>query len=197
MTCLCITRNRREWLPKAIQCFLSQTYPNRELLILADGDDVKDLIPNDPRIRYVYENCSLSIGAKRNEACEQAGGDIIAVWDDDDHSAPGRLADQVLILTKNDCQVTGYHTMEFRDGSGGRWRYFLRESYVLGTSLCFWKSYWRQNKFPDLASGEDIEFCNKALPVLIGTNARDLMYATIHPGNQSPRQLQTAQYTAL
>jgi hypothetical protein len=45
VTCLCLTRNRPEWLPKAIKSFQSQTYRRRELMILADGQDVRHLVP--------------------------------------------------------------------------------------------------------------------------------------------------------
>ena len=72
--------------------FERQQYPNRELIIIDDGDDkVADLVPaGDPRIRYIALPGQVSIGAKRNSACQLARGDIIAHWDDDDHSAPGR-----------------------------------------------------------------------------------------------------------
>ncbi len=54
VTCLCLTRNRRAWLPRAIGCFLAQTYEERELLIVDDGDEgVTDLVPDDPRIRVM------------------------------------------------------------------------------------------------------------------------------------------------
>ena len=36
VTCVCLTRNRREFLPRAIECFLAQTYEPRELLVLND-----------------------------------------------------------------------------------------------------------------------------------------------------------------
>ena len=51
VTCLCLTRNRRGFLPRAIECFVAQTYEERELLIVDDGDDsIADLAPADWRI---------------------------------------------------------------------------------------------------------------------------------------------------
>src|SRR5690348_4458021 len=99
VTCLCLTRNRREWLPQAIVCFQLQTYEHRELLIVADGDDVSDLVPQeDSRIRLVCSGSRLTIGAKRNYGCAHACGEIIAHWDDDDYSAQQRLTEQVALL---------------------------------------------------------------------------------------------------
>ena len=47
VTCMMLTRNRREWLPRAIACYQAQTYANRELLIVMDGEDTRDAIPAD------------------------------------------------------------------------------------------------------------------------------------------------------
>src|SRR5437870_1942610 len=53
ITCLCLTRNRRGWLPKAIASYLAQSYTPRELLIIADGEDVTDLVPQQEDIRLI------------------------------------------------------------------------------------------------------------------------------------------------
>jgi glycosyltransferase involved in cell wall biosynthesis len=43
-------------MPRAFKCFLQQDYDNRELLVLDDGSDiVRDLVPDDLRIKYFYE----------------------------------------------------------------------------------------------------------------------------------------------
>src|SRR3954465_8432998 len=104
VTCLCLTRNRREWLPRAIACFQAQTYERRELLIVADGDDVRDLVAGLPALPPGTLGCTgarLGIGAKRNWGCQRATGELIAHWDDDDYSAPTRLADQVARLLES------------------------------------------------------------------------------------------------
>ena len=50
------THNRRPFVAQAIVYFLRQDYPNRELIIVDDGTDpVADLIPDDPRIRYLHQ----------------------------------------------------------------------------------------------------------------------------------------------
>lgn len=188
MTCLCLTRNRREWLPKAISAFLAQAYEHRELLILADGKDVQDLIPDDTRIRHISAIPPMSIGAKRNLGCELAAGSVIAHWDDDDYSAPQRLSDQIRRLHETGKAVTGYHSMRFKDGSRW-WRYAGRSSYSLGTSLCYRRDWWQRHRFPCQQLGEDNVFtaCAAAAGELSAVDAGDLMYASIHDGNTSPR----------
>ena len=82
------------FVPLAIQLFLRQDYPNRELIVIDDGDDPV----GRPRARTTPASATAvcparrTIGAKRNLACEQARGEIIAHWDDDDWYAPDRLA---------------------------------------------------------------------------------------------------------
>ena len=113
-----MTRNRRQWLPRAIRCYQQQTYPCCELLIIADGEDVRDLLPADPTIRYLYVTGKTEIGAKRNFGVERAAGEIVAHWDDDDYSAPGRLADQIARMLESQRPVTGYQRPEEAEGQG-------------------------------------------------------------------------------
>lgn len=39
ISCVLPTYNRRRFIPLAPQCFLSQDYPDKELLLLDDGTD--------------------------------------------------------------------------------------------------------------------------------------------------------------
>ncbi|HEX4278316.1 MAG TPA: glycosyltransferase family 2 protein [Bryobacteraceae bacterium] len=190
MTCLCLTRNRRLWLPKAIECFLGQTYQHRELLIVADGEDIRDLIPDDPRIRLLYLTGAADIGDKRNFGCDRAAGETIAHWDDDDFSAPERLSDQLQRLEESRKAVTGYHSMRFTDGANW-WKYEGTRNYSLGTSLCYRRDWWATNRFPSLQIGEDNQFVATAWSAgqLATADAGDLMHATIHSGNTSPRNI--------
>ena len=48
VTCVMVTRDRQHLAQRAIQCFLSQTYTPRELLIVNDGDlSYCDVIPHE------------------------------------------------------------------------------------------------------------------------------------------------------
>ncbi len=85
---------------RAVNCFHSQTYENKQLLILGDGfekykDQGVDVWPlsgfEKPR----------SIGALRNLANGLSEGDILAHFDSDDWSHPNRVAEQVSLLTSS------------------------------------------------------------------------------------------------
>lgn len=198
VTCLCLTKNRRAWLPQAIRCFQQQTYPRRELLILADGDDVRDLVPPDERIRLVHLEEGRTIGEKRNHGIGLAAGAIIAHWDDDDWSAPERLEDQVFRLVESGKAVTGYHTMAFTNGNRS-WRYAGSPNYAIGTSLCFRREWWQAHPFPAKQIFEDGDFVSAAHQAdqLISVDAGERMVATVHPGNTSPRRLNESPWERL
>jgi len=157
-------------------------------MILADGEDVRDLVPMDDRIRLVHLADARSIGEKRNFGCGIASGDVICHWDDDDWSEPERLADQVDRL--GDYAVSGYHSMRFSDGVGW-WKYEGTKGYALGTSLCYRRSWWQAHPFEAKNVGEDNAFVSVASSAgrLISVDAGNMMYATIHTGNTSPRMM--------
>ena len=93
VSCVMPTSNRSRYVPMAIKLFLAQNYDGAELLIVDDGSEpVEALIPEHPRIRYVYLQDNMSLGAKRNVCCDLAQGQIIMHWDDDDCFANWRLS---------------------------------------------------------------------------------------------------------
>lgn len=155
------------------------------MLILADGDDVRDLLPSDVRLIHLAEK-PYSIGEKRNFGVKHSLGEIICHWDDDDWSAPERLETQVNALLKSGKQVAGFHSMKFTNGKEW-WKYQGTSNYSLGTSLCYWKSWWEKHPFPGKNIGEDNEFVSAAARELHTEDAGELMHATIHSGNTSPR----------
>jgi glycosyltransferase involved in cell wall biosynthesis len=88
-------------LRRAVACFLAQTYPDRELLVLHPSDDraTGDYLAGlgDPSIRPIEVAPRLTPGALRNIALEAARGRYVALWDDDDWHAPTRLAEQIAV----------------------------------------------------------------------------------------------------
>lgn len=116
VSCIMPTHNRRRFVPLAIDYFLQQDDPHRELIIIDDGsNDVRDLVPDDPRIRDLPLQRRHSIGAKGNLACRHAHGELIAHWDDDDSMAPWRLSYQGEQLLEQDADLCGVDQLFFYD----------------------------------------------------------------------------------
>jgi hypothetical protein len=87
--------------------------------------------------------------------------------------------------------VVGYSAMIF-SGPQGNWTYNGKPNqYAIGTSFCFRKDWWEKNQFPAKQVGEDGDFLHKALVArqVDSVDAGELMVASIHPGNTSPRKL--------
>jgi glycosyltransferase involved in cell wall biosynthesis len=157
------TCDRREWVTQAIAYFRRQDYPNRELLVLDDGEHrVADLVPPDPRIRYVALDRRLVLGEKRNRACELARGDVILHWDDDDWQAPHRVRYQVEQLQLHGSALCGpSRALYFDPASAQAWLYDYPagpRAWVAGNALCYRRELWRENPFPHVQVGEDTRF---------------------------------------
>jgi hypothetical protein len=193
------TADRRRFVPAAIAQFLAQGRGDAELMILDDGaDSVADLIPRDPRIRYVRETVRRNLGDKRNRLCELARGEIILHWDDDDWHAPDRIARQVAAIESHAADVCGLDRVIFlADDGDGAWDYVYRgrERWVCGGSLAYRRAFWERHRFPAMRSGEDTRWIFSASAAAIHTmDAPDLFVARVHPGNTSPKRVKGGFY---
>lgn len=183
VSCVMPTWNRRAFVPAAIDCFLRQTYENRELVILDDGTEpLEDLIPRDPRIRYFFENKRRITGDKRNRANKLAQGSVICHWDDDDWSADGRVEFQVALLTKSGMPVTGFSNLLFWDLTQKKARRFVSalKNYACGTTLCYKKDFWVIHQFRPQHSASDNDFVYPVMNQIASSKETRYMVARIH-----------------
>src|SRR5262249_45907063 len=108
VSCIMPTCDRGQYVPRAVDYFLRQDYPRCEFVVVDDGSaPVGDLLHEDDRIRYIALDTKLTVGAKRNLACEIARGDIIIHWDDDDWYPARRVSSQVDALLQKGADVCG------------------------------------------------------------------------------------------
>ena len=90
VSCLCLTENRVHYLKRAIHCFMQQTYPNKELVLVCRATDQATLAYIDTlpahlvRVKVLPANHGLKLGAIRNASIDAAQGTYICQWDDDD-----------------------------------------------------------------------------------------------------------------
>jgi hypothetical protein len=198
VSCIMPTYNRRRFLSQAVRNWQAQDYSHRELIIIDDGEDsVEDLIPADTRIRYVRLSSRRTIGAKRNLACEQARGDLVVHWDDDDWSAPWRIGYQVETFLKEDVDVSGLSTIYFCDMSTDRaWRYEYpagRKPWVHDATFCYRRSQWESDPLPDSNHGIDTAYLWQGRPKRIGTLEDPSIYvAMVHSANTSRKDVHDA-----
>jgi len=104
VSCLMVTKTGREaFARRAIEDWNAQTYPFRELVIVADAPDAFVGLPKNATI--VRAKRGVSLGAVRAQSVTAATGDVIAIWDDDDGHMPERLAQQVAALDGADASM--------------------------------------------------------------------------------------------
>jgi Methyltransferase domain/Glycosyl transferase family 2 len=200
VSCIMPTANRPRFVPQAIKYFLQQDYPNRELILLDDGaDSVADLIPTDPRIRYVRLAQRYTMGAKHNLACEMAQGKIIAHWDDDDWMADWRLSYQVQELLEQPpmtlCGLARVLFYEPRTDRAWEYTYQLGPPWVCGASFCYRREFWEQHRFPSMNEGADTAFVWGLKNANVCAHSNHTFYVgMVHPRNTSRKTISDFQW---
>jgi glycosyltransferase involved in cell wall biosynthesis len=164
VSCIMPTKNRRKFAAQSLRYFEEQDYPNKELIIVDDGDDlIVDLASQRPNVHYLAPQYAHTVGVKRNIACEAAHGDIICHWDDDDWYSPSRLSYQVELLAKGEADITGLHlysVLDLQCMQGWQCTDITEmmpgvDGMHYGTAV-YWKHLWmNKSRFHDSPKGDD------------------------------------------
>jgi len=193
ISCVCVTRKKPELLQRSIECFLDQTYSNKELIILYEDDDLdtgrfvaKGFQPETGiRLFRVPSYPKMTLGQLRNLAIKAARGEFICQWDDDDWYHMSRLEQQYTKLSN-----------ERRHGSIlTKWMVFdcfTATAYLSnvrlweGSILCR-KSVLQQKEYEDKPLGEDtatIEYL-ASIDSLYLMDEMPGLYIYVYHGNNS------------
>jgi len=177
---LTITRNRKWVFPFALENFKRVESFIDEWIIIDDGfEDLTDLVPHNPKIRYIrltdiddiIDNVPemstvwyqfhkdihrLPIGKKRNIGVEHCKGDIIVMMDDDDYYPAETINERVKYLNDT-CSCVYLNVINV-------WNMRTQQMYECGddasvseATLAFKKSFWEEQGFKD----DDI--CNEGV----------------------------------
>ncbi|HEY8618269.1 glycosyltransferase [Phenylobacterium sp.] len=93
--------NAQDTIEAAIRSALAQDWRCLEVLVVDDASTdatpqkVTSLQAEDPRIQLISHTVNKGVAESRNSILRHAQGDFVAFFDDDDESAPQRLAAQV------------------------------------------------------------------------------------------------------
>lgn len=130
------TRNRSEYLPRAVASVLAQSYPTWELLAVDDGsdDDTYEVLGavDDERVRR-FRTSHRGLSAARNHALAQVSSDFVAYLDDDNTMHPDWLRSIVWAFTtwpETDCLygamiIAGHPNAEEAVQAGMPWLWFV------------------------------------------------------------------------
>lgn len=191
-----ITRDRPGFLRFAISSFHHQTYPNRELIVVDDGDRA----PADPTMiaaagaRLVRVPTGTPIGAKLNAGLEVANGLLCQKMDDDDWYAPRYIETMVNRFQeswRDGCQPTVGFVSPFLFFDVARWEIRRsRDRNVPGATLFFRRADWLLHPFRPLPGDEDLWFFLDQMEAharSIAIDDPELFLAVRHRGSQQER----------
>ena len=196
VSCIMPTRDRLDWVLQSIKYFNRQSYVNRELIIIDDGAlDLSGHLPPDPAIRYMRLNRRLSIGEKRNRACEVASGEVIVHWDDDDWYGANRLSAQLEPLVAATAEITAFADTLFFDLDQWKFwkcsaqlyaRLFFRAVHS-GTLMFRREIFGNAVRYPDRSIAEDAWFLRAALSsgARLQAITEDRLFAYLRHGSNS------------
>jgi len=166
VSCVLATTDRHRFFARAVKNFQRQDFGSRELVVVDDGKQpVAELVPDDPRIRYIRLSEPRTLGYKLNAGIDAARGRIIQKFDDDDYYHPEFLSTTVVALEGHDparalVAFDCFLVLVARTGH----LTFSGHGWCAGATFCFDKALWRQRAFRDQPRAVDWRFLEDTRP---------------------------------
>ncbi|WP_296782214.1 glycosyltransferase family 2 protein [uncultured Methanobrevibacter sp.] len=151
--------NSEEFIGKAIESVLAQTFEDFELIIVNDGstDSSKDIIDSfiDDRIRIISQS-NQGPGAARNNALKMAQGSYVMYLDSDDWFCPDALEVAYSEINKYDADFTFFKMINY-DGE----RYYENDWFELKTLQVFENKVFNPRETPGSIFDLSVGVCQK------------------------------------
>jgi len=205
-----LTYNREQYVSRAIESILKQTFTNFEFIIVNNGSTDRsgviadEYAAKDYRIRVIHRDCG-NIGSGRNAGLNAAKGEYITFIDDDDWTEPDFLDFLYNLAVNNnaDISICGsyrqnenceiepkyiFNNLFLHNAEESVMEMVLRTHYNSGTpTKLFIRRLFNNIRFPDHGKYDDISttyklFANSKLTVAHGVGK---YYAVRHLDNNS------------
>lgn len=151
--------NSEEFIGKAIESVLAQTFEDFELIIVNDGstDSSKEIIDSfsDERIRIISQS-NQGPGAARNNALKMAQGSYVMYLDSDDWFCPDALEVAYSEINKYDADFTFFKMINY-DGE----RYYENDWFELKTLQVFENKVFNPRETPGSIFDLSVGVCQK------------------------------------
>ena len=162
-----VTRNRASIAQRAVRCFAAQTWSERELVIVDDGEEdygpmLAPWIAGGARIHYhrLPPSANRTLGEARNISLEAGAGEFLVQWDDDDWYHPDRIAVQMAATDRLDVVLLDYTLMHLDTAE------FVLHPYRTNLSRGTPGTVLHRRgpvRYPELAKGEDSKYLTTLL----------------------------------
>jgi hypothetical protein len=163
---------------EAVRCFVEQTYPPRELLILNDGEEAIGVEAGNIREIRIEKVATRTLGDLRNLALELAYGDWVIQWDDDDWYGPERIEAQMRVRRPGAAVLLGdiiHYSLHRHSGFRADWASGFPGSILHERNGTV--------RYPSLSRGEDIVFQRQFRKITVVRSERPLYIYRHHAQN--------------
>ncbi len=142
-------------LEEAIQSFLLQDYPNKQMVVFNDYSQ-QTLVFEHPQVKIINRHDRApNLGEARNRCNAAADGEILMLWDDDDIWLPG-------FLTQLARRMEGLDYVRFSNVFHAQNFEIKNITAGAGHWIGYRKSAWLQvGGYPQMNAGEDREFIRR------------------------------------
>lgn len=114
--------NAEDTIERAVACASGQTWPNVEILVVDDCSTdgswsiLRELAAEQTSMRIVRTGQNGGVGAARARLVDEARGEFLAFFDDDDESAPERLEQQFRRISDYEASHSGADVLCYSNG---------------------------------------------------------------------------------
>ena len=196
---VCITHNRRVFMPIMKYSYMIQSYPEEklELVIVDDGDDcIEDTLIGVPNVTYVRLNEKRTVGEKRNIGISKAMYDIIAFMDDDDVYPNNSILERAAMMLKTpskECAfcsiIPCYDIMNYSSFMNAPPIDIEMSERVSEASLIFTKKFWEERNFSDVQVAEGDAFIRGREHMCREISPQEVIVSLVHSKNTSSRKI--------
>ena len=196
---ICITHNRRIFMPILKYSYMIQSYPEDklELIIVDDGEDsIEDTLIGVPNVVYVRLSEKKMVGEKRNIGVSAAMYDVIAFMDDDDVYPNNSILQRTAMMLKSPAKECAFcTTIPCYDIS--RYSSFMNvpplqfemSERVSEATLIFTKKFWEERQFSNVSIAEGDSFIRGREHMCRELSPQEVIVSLIHPLNTSSRKI--------
>ena len=195
---VCVTRDRRIFMPIMKYSYMIQSYPEEkmELIVVDDGDDsIEDTLFGIPNVVYVRLTEKKTIGEKRNIGVSKAMYDVITFMDDDDvypnNSVLQRTA-MLLTLPKKECTfctvIPCYDICKYSSFMNAPPINLPMSQRVSEATLTFTRKFWEERNFGDTQIAEGDAFIRGREHMCRELSPQDVIVSLVHTRNSSSRK---------
>ena len=196
---VCVTRDRRIFMPILKYSYMIQSYPEEklELVVVDDGDDsIEDTLIGVPNVIYVSLEDKKTIGEKRNIGVSKAMYDVITFMDDDDVYPNNSVLERTAMMLKSNSKECAFCTVipcydicKYSSFMNSPPLHLPMSERVSEATLIFTRKFWEERNFGNTQIAEGDAFIRGREHMCRELSPQEVIVSLTHPKNSSSRKI--------